>query len=360
MPSSRRSAFTLIELLVVIAIVAVLIGLLLPAVQKVREAAARSTCQNNLKQLGLAAHNYASANGGTLPSGFLGTWVPGRSPPNAIMVAEANSLTTFNKSSWVGVLAILLPFMEQDAIYRQFTNVDWTSPRPATTTLSYDQYRPQWVAAEAKIKTLLCPSDDAETIVQNSGARVTTAIMTYTSGANSGNIILVYWANTDEPWPGEPAGKHGLTNYLGVAGGMGVAMSNNGWSVYEGVFANRTAVTLAAVSANDGTAQTLMFGEAFGSRVNTAPQGNQFDIVYAWINGGTIPTAWGIPEADGVNGIGYYQFSSKHAGVVNFGFVDGSVRPLRKHVQPTSGPLLFRSLGGYKDGETGDFSSIGG
>jgi prepilin-type N-terminal cleavage/methylation domain-containing protein len=133
---SCRPAFALIELLVVIAIIAILIGLLLPAVQKVREAANRTKCQNNLKQIGTAFHNHVDAEG-AFPSAGRGWWEFRTIGPN-------NAPTGFATQAW-GWGYQILPYIEQSAL--------WSLPGPAGGPSANDQ-----IIAQTNVATYSCPS----------------------------------------------------------------------------------------------------------------------------------------------------------------------------------------------------------
>jgi prepilin-type N-terminal cleavage/methylation domain-containing protein/prepilin-type processing-associated H-X9-DG protein len=166
----RRSAFTLIELLVVISIISVLIGLLLPAVQKVREAASRLQCQNNLKQIGLALHNYHDARG-SFPSSR-----------TAIPTGIGLPAATFSAQTF------LLPFMEQDNVYRtvNFT-VNWNDPLNA-------------VPYGTLISSYVCPSDPGRGQVPAGWAP-----SSYRANEGSSTVFRITAANTTVvPQPNGP------------------------------------------------------------------------------------------------------------------------------------------------------------
>jgi prepilin-type N-terminal cleavage/methylation domain-containing protein len=265
-----RTGFTLIELLVVIAIIAILIGLLLPAVQKVREAAARMSCSNNLKQISLAAHNYESANG-VLPPGF-------------------------NSSSYVGSLGYLLSYFEQDNIARQIPQTLLTIPGTGGVW-----WGGGWTAANNRIKTLECPSDSQPVIPVNGVfAYFTTSGTTLTGG---------YFA-------GAQAGL-GRTNYTASAGALGNTTSTP-WSQWRGPYYNNSKTKLTDIV--DGTSNTFAFGEILGGS-----GGPTRDFCASWMGAGALPTAWATIDPGQ-----WYSFGSKHSQVVQFGNGDGSVRSVRK------------------------------
>ncbi len=167
-PHPTRRGFTLIELLVVIAIIAILIGLLLPAVQKVREAAARSTCTNNLKQITLGTIHCADNNTGKLPP--------------SIGIYSNSQSSAYNSDG--GTFLHILPYIEQDGLYKSTDDGGGKDDRNSYLR-TYSQWTPG--VQNAIVKTYICPSDP--TIVQNNQGRGRT------SYGNNGQVFRHHYYN---------------------------------------------------------------------------------------------------------------------------------------------------------------------
>ena len=354
--TSRRSAFTLIELLVVIAIIGVLIALLLPAVQKVREAANRVSCTNNLKQIALAAANYHSS---------FKKFPPGINfSPNSPANPWGNPP---NSGPWVGVLAYLLPFIEQDNVYAQIptdlfnpnTSLGaWAYSYPPDDTQVPNGYPvalgPNYTAylkpaANAIIKTYQCPSDNVQDVETTDGSGNTGGVFDMVAWDWGPDSNGNYWLSMDwvYDWPNF-GHEMGRTNYVGCMGGAGKTVPP-GWVRYVGIYYAGSKTRIADIL--DGTSNTIAFGETLGGNAIGSR-----DFVATWMGSGCLPTGWGLSPKYGPNNndVDWYMFSSRHPGVVNFAFADGSVRPITR----TADRHTFINASGMRDGWVIDVENL--
>jgi prepilin-type N-terminal cleavage/methylation domain-containing protein/prepilin-type processing-associated H-X9-DG protein len=368
----HRRAFTLIELLVVIGIIAVLIGLLLPAVQKIREAANRMSCTNNLKQIGLALHHYHDTNGILPPAKINGgtaqdataDFYQGKRPDLLTKRKMANGRVAVKVLSHTGFL-LLLPYLEQDNLYKQYnfslpsTHEAWdgfagTTIGHVPADLANFPMGVNGTVNEAVIGTYLpvytCPSD------QNPSPKDEIYVQAWTGSGPDG-----YWAYSG------PAQRR--SNYLfNCYFDTDYTATYNAGSSPVGMFGSNSRCRLADVK--DGLSNTIAVGETkqqtcatwfgprWGSGVHTAVHGTvqdyRFHINYPAALDSTLPGSSACGESFSESQKRRFQyawtFGSWHPGGANFVFGDGSV-----HFLPESMSFpLFQGMCSINGGEVVD------
>ena len=300
----RHSAFTLVELLVVIAIIGVLVGLLLPAVQAAREAARRMSCSNNLKQLGLAAHNYHDAIK-TFPLNHV--W------PQQPTETTGSRVPSINLMECWGWPVLLMPYFEQGALHNQL-NASKVSlmgylsvPDPTGVRIALLQQ---------DIPTLRCPSDSGETTAR--------------TARDFRNGLGTLAGGHPNQW------RPGLTNYISNRG-----VRNNPQRLNDtyGMFMETQAIDIA--DCVDGTSNTFLFGERDslygragvwpGVRAANGAGARGIDQVTGHVrsplNSSNPPHPWGNNAYGAGSG-----FGSLHTGGAQFVFVDGSVHFISENI----------------------------
>ena len=316
----QRRGFTLIELLVVIAIIAILIGLLVPAVQKVREAAARTQCLNNLKQIGVAMHNFHDAYK--------------KLPPQTAKNGNSCCYGTWQMS--------ILPYVEQDNLWKQYVNFGGN----ATTGPTYEQNQNLLVTSQ-RLSVFTCPSDTPNAAKSGTFNGQTYNITQHNYLVNVGN--LDYSQGGDGKLPDQPAGL--------TFGGAPFAR-NAQFRVTD--ITDGTSNTLMAAEVRQGQGQDFRgltwWAEGSGFTVYRTPNSPGYDYIS---NGkgapGCVPTSQNPQNADckaqATPNWNVFTARSRHTGGVNVVLCDGSVRFVSDGVAWATWQALGTARGGDIPGD---------